>query len=278
MNTHIASTPQVKRLERTKSPRIFAGVAGGLGRYFDLSPAVFRLGLIVLTLLGGAGILVYLAAVLVIPEEGAEQSFAERVLSERRDRPWPLIGLGIVGVAIAVLLAQAAAGAGWVLVLIAGLIVLWMSRREKKRRGIVVAVFAFTGLFVAAIATATVVAFAWFDVSLNDGVGDRTYQPTSNDNFRQKYELGIGNLRVDLSRVGPITKETHIKASVGLGELRIVVPQGTAVSVNAHVKAGEVFALQQHDDGKNAAVRVGQGPLMIDANVGAGRIDVVRAG
>jgi phage shock protein PspC (stress-responsive transcriptional regulator) len=278
MNTHIASTPQVKRLERTKSPRIFAGVAGGLGRYFDLSPAVFRLGLIVLTLLGGAGILVYLAAVLVIPEEGSDQSFAERVLSERNDRPWPLIGLGIVGVAIAVLLAQAAAGAGWVLVLIAGLVVLWMSRREKKRRGIVVAMFAVTGLFVAAIATATVVAFAWFNVSLGDGVGNRTYQPTSNNNVKQKYELGIGNLRVDLSRVGPITKETHIKASVGLGELRIVVPQGTAVSVNAHVKAGEVFALQQHDDGKNAAVRVGQGPLVIDATVGAGRIDVVRAG
>jgi phage shock protein PspC (stress-responsive transcriptional regulator) len=278
MNTHIASTPQVKRLERTKSPRIFAGVAGGLGRYFDLSPAVFRLGLIVLTLLGGAGILVYLAAVLVIPEEGSDQSFAERVLSERNDRPWPLIGLGIVGVAIAVLLAQAAAGAGWVLVLIAGLVVLWMSRREKKRRGIVVAMFAVTGLFVAAIATATVVAFAWFNVSLGDGVGNRTYQPTSNNNVKQKYELGIGNLRVDLSRVGPITKETHIKASVGLGELRIVVPQGTAVSVNAHAKVGEVFALQQHDDGKNAAVRVGHGPLVIDATVGAGRIDVVRAG
>jgi phage shock protein PspC (stress-responsive transcriptional regulator) len=278
MNTHIASTPQVKRLERTKSPRIFAGVAGGLGRYFDLRPAVFRLGLIVLTLLGGAGILVYLAAVLVIPEEGSDQSFAERVLSERNDRPWPLIGLGIVGVAIAVLLAQAAAGAGWVLVLIAGLIVLWMSRREKKRRGIVVAVFAFMGLLIAAIATATVVAFAWFNVSLGDGVGDKTYQVTSNDNLKQRYELGIGNLRVDLSRLGPITRETHVKASVGIGELRVVVPRGSAVSVNAHAEAGEIYALQQHDDGRNADVRVGQGPLVIDANVGAGQINVVRAG
>src|ERR1700752_2564410 len=121
MNTHIASTPQVKRLERTSSPRIIAGVAGGLGRYFDLSPAVFRLGFVILTLLGGAGILVYLTAVLVIPQEGSEQSIAERVLSERRDRPWPLIGLGMVGVAVAVLLSRAAAGAGWGLVLIAGL-------------------------------------------------------------------------------------------------------------------------------------------------------------
>jgi phage shock protein PspC (stress-responsive transcriptional regulator) len=278
MNTHIASTPQVKRLERTKSPRIIAGVCGGLARYFGLSPAVFRLGLIVLTLLGGAGILVYLAAVLVIPEEGADQSFAERVLSERNDRPWPLIGLGIVGVAIAVLLAQAAAGAGWVLVLIAGLIVLWMSRREKKRRGIVVAVVAFVGLMLAAAATATVVAFAWFNVSLGDGVGERTYHPTSIASVQSKYEVGIGHLRVDLSDIGPVTKETHVKASVGIGELRIVVPRDAAVTVNAHAKAGEIFGLQGHDDGKNAVVRVGQGPLVIDANVGAGRIDVVRAG
>ncbi|HEX4680472.1 MAG TPA: PspC domain-containing protein [Gaiellaceae bacterium] len=278
MNTHIAHPPQVKRLERTKSPRMIAGVCGGLGRYFGLSPAVFRLGLVVLTLLGGAGILVYLAAVLVIPEEGADQSFAERVLSERRDRPWPLIGLGLVGVAIAVLLAHAAAGAGWVLVLIAGLIVLWMSRREKKGRGIVIAVVALTGVIVAAIATATVVAFAWFNVSLGDGVGNHVYEPTSISAVRPQYKLGVGDLRIDLSNIGPVTTTTHVDASVGVGELHIVVPRNAAVAVNARAKAGEMFILRRHDSGRDAAVRVGQGPLVIDAQVGAGRIDVVRAG
>ncbi|MFL5962573.1 MAG: PspC domain-containing protein [Gaiellaceae bacterium] len=277
MNTHIASTPQVKRLERTSSPRIIAGVAGGLGRYFDLSPAVFRLGFVILTLLGGAGILVYLTAVLVIPQEGSDQSIAERALSERRDRPWPLIGLGMVGVAVAVLLSRAAAGAGWGLVLIAGLIVLWMSRREKKGR-LVVALLALTGVIVTAIATATVVAFAWFDVSLGNGAGERAYHPTSITDVKPQYKLGIGNLRIDLSHIGPITQETHVKASVGIGELRIVVPRNAHVSVNAHAKVGETYALQQHDDGKDATVHVGQGPLAIDASVGAGRIDVVRAG
>jgi phage shock protein PspC (stress-responsive transcriptional regulator) len=240
MNTHIASTPQVKRLERTKSPRMIAGVAGGLGRYFDLSPAVFRLGLIVLTLLGGAGILVYLTAVLVIPQEGAEQSIAERILSERRDRPWPLIGLGLVGVATAVLLAQAAAGAGWVLVLIAGLIVLWMSRRETKGHGLLIALLVLTGAFVAAIATATVVAFAWFDVSFNDGVGDKVYQPTSISDVKPKYDLGVGNLRVDLSNIGPVTKETHVKAAVGVGELRIIVSGATTAARTPPSASGRV--------------------------------------
>jgi phage shock protein PspC (stress-responsive transcriptional regulator) len=278
MTQPLTHTPQIKRLERTASGRVIAGVSGGLGRYFDLNPAVFRLGFVVLTLLGGAGILVYLAAVLVIPEEGSDQSFAEKVLSERRDRPWPLIGLGLVGVAVAVLLAQAAAGAGWVLVLIAGLIVLWMSRREKKRRGIVVAVIAVLALMVAAAATATVVAFAWFDVSLGDGVGTKTYQPSSINQIRSDYHEGVGELRVDLSQLGPVTEETHVKASLGIGELRIIVPNNVGVVLNAHAKVGEIFGLDGHDDGRDATVRTGHGPLVIDANVGAGQINVVRAG
>lgn len=278
MSTHSTHIPQVKRLERTASPRIIAGVAGGLGRYFDLSPAVFRLGLIVLTLLGGAGILVYLAAVLVIPQEGADQSIAERILSERADRPWPLIALGMVGVAIAVLLSRAAAGAGWGLVLVAGLFVLWMSRREKKGRGIVVALLALLAVIVAAVATATVVALAWFNVSLGDGTGDREFRPLAISDVKPAYKLGVGNLRIDLSHIGPVTKETHVKATLGVGELRVIVPRNAAVSVNATAKVGEIFGLSGHDDGKNAAVHVGQGPLVIDAKVGAGRIDVVRAG
>src|SRR5450432_1796996 len=114
MNQHTAHTAQIKRLERSSSDSMAAGVAGGLGRYFDLNPAVFRLGFVILTLLGGTGILVYLAAILVIPDEGSEQSIAAQVLAERRDRPWPVVGLGLAGVALVLLLSRAetAAGAG----------------------------------------------------------------------------------------------------------------------------------------------------------------------
>ena len=80
MSEHITHTPTVKRLERSSDDKWIAGVCGGLGRYFDLNPAVFRLGLVVLTLLGGAGILIYLAAVLVVPAEG-KQSIAADVLA-----------------------------------------------------------------------------------------------------------------------------------------------------------------------------------------------------
>jgi phage shock protein PspC (stress-responsive transcriptional regulator) len=101
MSEHITHTPIVKRLERTPSDKKIAGVAGGLGRYFDLNPNVFRLGFVILTILGGSGVLVYLAAVLVMPVEGEDQSIAGRALSQRRERPAALVGIGLVAVAIA---------------------------------------------------------------------------------------------------------------------------------------------------------------------------------
>ncbi len=284
MSEHTTHTPDIKRLERS-SDRLLAGVAGGLGRYFDLNPAFFRIGFVVLTLLGGAGILIYLAAVLVMPDEGADRSIAEEALAGRRERPWPLIGLGLAAVALAVLLSRAtlwpAAGAGWVLVLLAGLAILWSydaRRGDRRSRRILRVSAAALATVVAAAIVAIVVAFAWFDVGLGDGVGDRVEAPATAAALKPSYKLGVGNLRLDLSRIGPVTHETRVAAKVGVGELRIIVPAAASVAVDAHAKAGEVYVLRRHDDGRNADVQTGSGGLLvIDARVGAGRIDVVRA-
>jgi phage shock protein PspC (stress-responsive transcriptional regulator) len=284
MSEHTTHTQSIKRLERSSSDRIVAGVAGGLGRYFDLNPNFFRLGFVVLTLLGGAGILVYLAALLVVPEEGKEHSIAAEAIAGRRERPWPLIGLGLAGVALAVLLSRAtiwpSAGIGWVLVLLAGLYILRSSRRTDARpHRLLRWLAALTVAVVVAIAVAAGVTAAWFDVSLGDGVGSRVVAPTSAADLKPTYELGIGDLRVDLSNVGPVISETHVLAKVGIGELRIVVPRGVSVSANATAKAGEVYVLGRHDDGRHAKATTGtsSGELVIEARVGAGRIDIVRA-
>src|SRR5437868_2270725 len=223
MSEHITHTPSIKRLERSSSDRMIAGVSGGLGRYFDLNPGVFRLGFVVLTVLGGAGILVYLAAVLVMPTEGEEQSIAAKALAERRDRPVPLIGLGLAAVAIAVLLSRGdlwpAAGTGWVLILILGLIVVWASRRERVNRRLLAALLGLLSLVTVALATAVVVAFAWFDVSLSDGVGDRSYAPATAADVHSAYKLGVGDLNLDLSNVDGATTKA-VRAKVGIGDLR----------------------------------------------------------
>jgi phage shock protein C len=67
MNSN-ASTTHPRRLHRSTSDRVVAGVAGGLGEYFSVDPVLFRAGFAVATILsGGAAALVYLAIVLVRP-------------------------------------------------------------------------------------------------------------------------------------------------------------------------------------------------------------------
>ncbi len=64
----------VRRLRRSRSDRYIAGVAGGLGRHFDIDPTVIRVLLAVLTFFGGAGILVYGVVWLFVPEDGDDRA------------------------------------------------------------------------------------------------------------------------------------------------------------------------------------------------------------
>ena len=283
MTENITDNHAVRRLERSSSDRMLAGVCSGLGRYFELNSTVFRVGFVVLTLLGGAGVLVYLAAALVMPGEGRERSLAEQVLTERKERPWPLIGLAIVGVALIVLLSRAAlrpaAGDGWIFVLVVGLVVVWVSRSARWGGRLLRLFLVLVAAALAAFVTAVVLAFSWFNVSLSDGVGDHVYVPATVAAIAPSYRLGVGSMRIDLSGIPPAGKELQVKATVGVGELRIVVPNGARAQVYARAKLGDVHVLRLKDSGRNAIVTTGSGGgYVIDARVGLGRIDVVRAG
>lgn len=57
-------------LRRSRSDRMVAGVCGGLGRFFGISPAWFRLAFLIALIPGGVpGILVYLLVCLIVPAE-----------------------------------------------------------------------------------------------------------------------------------------------------------------------------------------------------------------
>ena len=62
-------------------------------------------------------------------------------------------------------------------------------------------------------------------MSLSDGVGDHTYQPAAAADVNKSYELGVGNLRVDLSRRRIRARRCACGAKVGIGELKIIVPR-----------------------------------------------------
>lgn len=61
-----------KRLYRSRTDRIIAGVCGGLGQYLGIDPTFLRIGFAVLAVLSlGITILLYLAMALIIPLEPA---------------------------------------------------------------------------------------------------------------------------------------------------------------------------------------------------------------
>ncbi|WP_030764242.1 PspC domain-containing protein [Streptomyces sp. NRRL F-2664] len=70
-------------LRRSKRDKVLAGVCGGMGRYFDLDPVVFRIVLGVLAVTGGVGLIFYGFAWLLLPQEGEEDSEAKKLLTGR---------------------------------------------------------------------------------------------------------------------------------------------------------------------------------------------------
>ena len=69
--TETVSAGGIRRLTRSSDDRILGGVSGGLARYFNIDPILFRLGFVVLALLGFAGVLLYLAMWLLLPTRRA---------------------------------------------------------------------------------------------------------------------------------------------------------------------------------------------------------------
>ena len=75
-----------KRLLRIRQGRIVAGVCAGLGAYFGVDVNLVRLAFGVFTVFYGLGILLYLIAWLILPEEGEDGSIVESFVSKRGSR------------------------------------------------------------------------------------------------------------------------------------------------------------------------------------------------
>ena len=58
-----------KRLYKSSFDKKICGVCAGIANYFDIDPTVIRLAWVVFTLLGGSGIIAYIIAAIVMPNE-----------------------------------------------------------------------------------------------------------------------------------------------------------------------------------------------------------------
>jgi len=66
----------MKRLYRSRKDRILGGVCGGLGEHIDVDPTIIRVVWAVVTLLTiGTGLLAYIIAWILIPEEPVDAEY-----------------------------------------------------------------------------------------------------------------------------------------------------------------------------------------------------------
>jgi len=292
------------RLRRDMEHRMLGGVAAGLALYLDVDVVIVRVVIAALTLLGGVGALIYVAAWLLIPAGEEEQPLAQQWVGRRPEHRslvviilgvvigivalsdlwwngpwWPRpdggIGLGLGAVAVVLALTLVVNSGG--------------NRTVGSRLRWLFVTLVLASVAVVVVAAATVFSIeAASGVPLRGGIGNTQLHPTSASQLAPNYRLAMGNLTLDLSDVTFRTGTTHVTASVGFGRLLVEVPPGPTVSVVAHSGLGDVEVFGQNNSGlstvqtmqstgQSAGARTASRPhLVIDADAGVGQVQVVR--
>jgi phage shock protein PspC (stress-responsive transcriptional regulator) len=285
-NVEATHEPEVpKSLRRSRGNRWVAGVSGGLAEYFGLNAAVYRVLFVALALAGGTGILLYLAAALVMPAEDRDESALTETLRNNRDRPWLVIGMALLALLLLFVLSEPGPdGSGpfwfwpgalvfWALV--GGAVVLAVRAVRRGRRGILAV--------IAAVVVVLGLAVAGTFAAAHDhgGVGDRVERPLAASELEDEYRLGFGELELDLREVALPRGETRVEATIGVGELTVILPPDVPVSLTAEAAWGEVNVLGRSDGDRDRVVDPGfddaETRLVLDARVrGPGELTVRR--
>lgn len=351
-----------RRLVRIDTDRKLGGVAAGIGAYFGIDPVIVRIAFVLATVFGGAGLLVYAVAWVIMPRDDGTTVLAELPHADaRRSGAIVLIGLAallvlgrsvwadelvlpllLIGAGV-VLLAKPRTGAaapraafvggdeptaaappppattgipspppaappsgfptGWatigVLAVVAGSLGLlagagagidlrWALLACTTVLGIGLLAGSVLGRarWLLAVAVPFFLALSVLtaaDLPLSGGIGERLHQPRAVAEIDSVYELGIGELRLDLSAV-PVEEfarsTQRIEVSLGLGDVTIIVPDGVTVVVDGHLAAGEATVFGRPVEGTDLDLSgrrtgaEGAGTLELDIDAGLAQITV----
>jgi phage shock protein PspC (stress-responsive transcriptional regulator) len=107
-----SSPPRPRRFLRSRNDRFLGGVCGGLGEYFAVDPPLFRIGAVVLAVVGGFSLVAYPLLWIFVPRDDGtgnpEPLAVWRLLGRRDGRPpsfgraAPIVGVVIVAMAVAI--------------------------------------------------------------------------------------------------------------------------------------------------------------------------------
>lgn len=78
---------EYRKLYRSRTNRVIAGVAEGLGEFFEIDPVIIRILFAVLTIVGGGGILIYVLLWLFVPYKDNREFTAANPVNEPEPQP-----------------------------------------------------------------------------------------------------------------------------------------------------------------------------------------------
>ena len=145
---------------------------------------------------------------------------------------------------------------------------------DGPHTGLVVA-GVFVSIAVLAVAAAPPDAF-------HGGIGERNITVTDEVNLAERYDVGVGELRLDLSHLD-MTEAAEVQVTVGAGDIMIFLPADVPVDIEAAVGAGQINLLGETGDGLSVTrTYTSDGfdsatvTLTLDLDVAAGNIRVDR--
>lgn len=68
------SRQETNKLYRSKANRVIGGVCGGIAEYFNIDPILIRIAWVFVTLFAGAGIIAYIVALIIVPDNPVQES------------------------------------------------------------------------------------------------------------------------------------------------------------------------------------------------------------
>ena len=120
------------------------------------------------------------------------------------------------------------------------------------------------------------------DIRVDGGVGERQYRPVSVDDLRPDYELGMGQLVLDMRDVDLPAGTTKVHLQLGIGHTVVRVPEDACLSSDVQLGAGHAQVLDRSSDGLDvdfeqaSATTTDRPRLEIDTDLGIGALEVVR--
>jgi phage shock protein PspC (stress-responsive transcriptional regulator) len=131
----LTAPPADRRLYRSNTDKVVAGICGGLGEYFAVDPLWFRIGFVLLALGGGSGLLIYLLLWLIVQPQPA--GYSPRADVRGRMTGAAVIGIVLVVVGTIALLNTMAPSLGqyfWPLILLVGGLALVLGGVNRDNR------------------------------------------------------------------------------------------------------------------------------------------------